>query len=322
VLRYVTYVAPANPAVSDDLPLGELQRMWSPTASTLIYGERDAVLVDPLMTAAEGEDLAGWIAATGKNLTTIFVTHGHGDHFFGAAPVLDRFPGATMVATPAVVEGMKKQLSPAWRDGFWRARFPGRLPDRLLAAEPLEGDTFTLEGQILVAVDLGHTDTDGSAALHVPSVGLVVAGDAVYDDVHLYLAESAGGGIDAWLAALDVIAALRPVAVIAGHRPAGASDDPRYIGETRRYLRAFASAADKADTTLDLYNAVLNEYPDRLNRGVLWNSARALKGLCSSLSAAAHGPADGVNNAVPGTMSLTSVPGVMGKEDGACARCR
>ena len=68
-------------------------------------GSPSAVLVDPLMTAAEGEDLAGWIAATGKNLTRIFITHGHGDHFFGAAPVLDRFPDATMVASPAVVEG-------------------------------------------------------------------------------------------------------------------------------------------------------------------------------------------------------------------------
>jgi len=71
---------------------------------------------------------------------------------------------------------MQKQLSPAWLDGFWRARFPGQLPDQLFVAEPLEGDTFLLEGQDLVAVDLGHTDTDGSAALHVPSLGLVVAG--------------------------------------------------------------------------------------------------------------------------------------------------
>jgi glyoxylase-like metal-dependent hydrolase (beta-lactamase superfamily II) len=251
--------------------------MWSPTAATLIYGKQDAVLVDPLMTAAEGEDLAGWIAATGKNLTTIFITHGHGDHFFGAAPVLDRFPDAKMVATPAVVEGMKKQLTPVWLDGFWRARFPGQLPDRLFVAEPLDGDTFTLEGQDLVAVDLGHTDTDGSAALHVPPIGLVVAGDAVYNDVHLYLVESAAAGIDAWLAALDVIEALRPAAVVAGHRPADASDDPRYIDETRRYLRAFAAAAKAAATALDLYNAVIDEYPDRLNRGVLWNSTRAVK---------------------------------------------
>jgi glyoxylase-like metal-dependent hydrolase (beta-lactamase superfamily II) len=130
MLNYSTYVAPSKPAVSDDLPPGELRRMWSPTTATLIYGERDAVLVDPLMTAAEGEELAGWIAATGKNLTTIFVTHAHGDHFFGAAPVLDRFPGAKMVATPEVVVGMKKQLSPAWSrpEKRWTRPHPGSRP--------------------------------------------------------------------------------------------------------------------------------------------------------------------------------------------------
>jgi glyoxylase-like metal-dependent hydrolase (beta-lactamase superfamily II) len=277
MLKYSTYIAPAKPAVSDDLPPGELRRMWSPTAATLVYGDRDAVLVDPLMTATEGEDLADWIAATGKNLTTIFVTHGHGDHFFGAAPVLDRFPDARMVATPAVVEGMKKQLSPSWLDGFWRARFPGQLPDRLFVAEPLLDRTFTLEGQDLVAVDLGHTDTDGSAALHAPSIGLVVAGDGVYADIHLYLVESGAGGIDAWLAALDVIEALRPTAVVAGHRSADSCDDPRYIDETRRYLRAFEAAVKGTATALDLYNAVVEEYPDRLNRGVLWNSSKAVK---------------------------------------------
>jgi glyoxylase-like metal-dependent hydrolase (beta-lactamase superfamily II) len=70
--------------------------MWSPTSSTLIYGDRDAVLVDALMTMGEGRALAGWVAAHGRDLTTIYITHGHGNQFFGAAAVLERFPpGAT-----------------------------------------------------------------------------------------------------------------------------------------------------------------------------------------------------------------------------------
>jgi glyoxylase-like metal-dependent hydrolase (beta-lactamase superfamily II) len=191
--------------------------------------------------------------------------------------VLERFPEARVVALPSVVEGMKKQLSPAWLNGFWRARFPGQLPDRMVVAEPLEGETITLEGEDLVAIDLGHTDTDGTSALHVPSIGLVVAGDAVYADVHLYLAESVANGIDNWLAGLDVLDKLRPSAVVAGHRAADAPDDPRYIDETRRYLKAFAAASARTDSALALYDAVLDEYPNRLNRGVLWNSARAVK---------------------------------------------
>ncbi len=75
-----------------------------------------------------------------------------------------------------------------------------------------------------------------------------------------------------------MIETLRPTVVIAGHRPIDASNDPRYIDETRRYLDAFAAASEKTGTALDLYNAVLDAYPDRLNRGVLWNSTRAVKG--------------------------------------------
>ena len=228
------------------------------------------------MTAAEGEDLAGWIAATGKNLTTIFVTHGHGDHFFGAAPVLDRFPEATMVATPAVVEGMKKQLSPAWLDGFWRARFPGQLPDRLFVAEPLDGHTFRLEDQDLVAVDLGHTDTDGSAALHVPSIGLVVAGDAVYSDVHLYLVESpAQGSRRGWRRSTwSRHCGRRPSSPAIGRPTPPRSALHRRDPPLPARLRSRGQADDHRTR---LYNAVIVEYPDRLNRGVLWNSTKAVK---------------------------------------------
>jgi glyoxylase-like metal-dependent hydrolase (beta-lactamase superfamily II) len=105
----------------------------------------------------------------------------------------------------------------------------------------------------------------------------LVAGDAVYDEVHLYLAESVAGGIDNWLAALDVLNGLRPTAVVSGHRPADASDDPRYIEETRQYLKVFAAAEVRTQSAPDLYEAILAAYPDRLNRGVLWNSAHAVK---------------------------------------------
>jgi glyoxylase-like metal-dependent hydrolase (beta-lactamase superfamily II) len=92
------FVAPGIPIVTSDLPPDTSQRLWSPISSTLIYGKRDAVLVDALLTVQQANALVEWVAASGKNLTTIYATHGHGDHFFGAGTVLARFPGARFVA--------------------------------------------------------------------------------------------------------------------------------------------------------------------------------------------------------------------------------
>lgn len=165
-LDYRVYVSPAKPVVSDDLPPGEDHRMWSPTASTLVHGEHDAVLVDPLMTVEESRALAEWVAATGRNLTTVFVSHAHGDHFFGAPALLERFPDARLVATAGVAEHMRAQYGPRWFGGFWDPRFPGQIDPRRLTAEPLGDDNvIELEGERLQAVELGHADTDGSSAL-------------------------------------------------------------------------------------------------------------------------------------------------------------
>jgi glyoxylase-like metal-dependent hydrolase (beta-lactamase superfamily II) len=277
-LTWATYVAAAKPVVSDRVPPGQTREMWSPTSSTLISGDRDAVLVDALLTMSEGQALADWVAAQGRNLTAIYITHGHGDHFFGAPAVLERFPTARMVATSSVVTKMRDQVSEQRLDGVWRKRFPGQIAEHPPIAEPLAGHTIDLEGEQLVAVELGHTDTDNTTALHVPSLGLVAAGDAVYNDVHLYLAEAGHGGIQAWLAALDTIDSLQPSTVIAGHKRDGAGDSPDNIGKTRHYLQDFDAEAQRTDNAQDLYEAMIERYPDRINRAVVWNSAHAIKG--------------------------------------------
>src|SRR5215510_2187201 len=87
VLSFDTFVATAVPVVTNDLPPGQPRQAWSPITATLISGERDAVLVDPLMTMEQGRALADWVAASGKNLTTVYITHGHGDHWFGLGSI-------------------------------------------------------------------------------------------------------------------------------------------------------------------------------------------------------------------------------------------
>jgi glyoxylase-like metal-dependent hydrolase (beta-lactamase superfamily II) len=112
VLMFDTFVAPSVRVVTNDLPPGQSVRMWSPITATLISGERDAVLVDPLMTIEQGRALADWVAASGKNLTTVYITHGHGDHWFGLGVIRERYPKVRAVATARVMEDMQRQVLP------------------------------------------------------------------------------------------------------------------------------------------------------------------------------------------------------------------
>lgn len=128
-----------------------------------------------------------------------------------------------------------------------------------------------------MSIPLGHTDTDSTTCLHVPSIGLVVAGDAVYNDVHVYLAESNADSRKVWIAALDTIESLKPGAVVAGHKRPGAADTPNIVAETRQYIRDFDRIAADTQTAQELYNQMLALYPNRVNPGALWSSARGVK---------------------------------------------
>ena len=230
------------------------------------------------MTVKQASALADWVASKGKNLTTIYVTHGDGDHWFGVGSLLERFPNARVVATPDTVKVMRHNASSEMPDGAWKPGFPGQIPHKLVIAGELEGNVIELEGHELIAVELGHTDTDHTTCLNVPSIGLVVAGDAAYNDVHLYLAESDAQKRQEWIAALDKIQSLNPRAVVASHKRPDNDDNPRIIEETRQYIRDFGRLAQTTRTAQELYDKMLEIYPNRVNPGwALWSSTRAVK---------------------------------------------
>ena len=275
-LRWKT-LAKKRQSATKGVPPGTEALQWVANTVTLIYGEFDAVLVDTFLTTDHTRELIDWIAASGKNLTAIYVTHAHGDHFFGLGMLKERFPGARALATAEVVEEMRHQISPEYFATFWNARFPGQLPEHLIVAAEIRDDGIDLEGHALIPVKLGHTDTADSTCLHVPSTGLVVAGDAVYNGIHPYLAESDSRSRREWIAALDTIEGLRPTSVIAGHKVPGADDSPRHVAATRAYIRDFDRLNEETTTAEELYERMLRLYPERVNPGSLWGAARTAK---------------------------------------------
>ncbi|MFE9320672.1 MBL fold metallo-hydrolase [Nocardia sp. NPDC052278] len=267
--------------VSDGVPRHRPQRLpdgspivSSPLTSTLIIGDRDAVLVDPPFTHEQTRRVGDWVESSGKQLTHIYATHGHGDHWFGTGALLERFPDAIPYASAGTIGVMRRNVEA--REQFWDSDFPGLIPDTPLVYRPIPANGFELEGHQISAVEVGHTDTDDTTVLHVPSIGLVVAGDVVYNGVHQMLLETPGGGFESWLAALDIVESLNPRAVVAGHKNRDLPDNPAIINQTRRYLRDAQRLLAEKPTPQRFFDEMIARYPDRLNIGPLWYGAHGL----------------------------------------------
>jgi glyoxylase-like metal-dependent hydrolase (beta-lactamase superfamily II) len=156
---------PGGPGWNDSTPA-----TWPASTSTLIASDNQALLVDALMTTSEGERLAAWVRDSGKQLRAIFVTHGHGDHFFGAGPVLAAFPAAQLLASEQqVVDEARAQTSPGAL-AVWNTRFAGQFPDRPAVPALASSPEYDLEGHTVLFREIGAADGPLATVVHVPEL--------------------------------------------------------------------------------------------------------------------------------------------------------
>ncbi|KAG8529510.1 uncharacterized protein KY384_006147 [Bacidia gigantensis] len=284
------YLNTGIPVVPPSTIPGGFPSIWTPSTSTLIHSAHEAVLVDPLLTRDEGTALADWIAETipNKTLKYVYVTHGHGDHYFGITPILARYPNAIPIATQGVLEHLEDQIgADIWAN--WQTWFPGNQfekPDlskiQVFSKNQTKDSypTFYLDEHPLHVVPVGHGDTDASTVLWSPDLNLVAAGDVVYNGGFQYVAESTTPEKrQEWIHAIEKVRSLKPTSIVTGHKRIGAVDGAWTLDWTQQYLRTWGQKAEEVQKegggALEMFWKMKAAFPDNTGYFILWLSSLA-----------------------------------------------
>jgi glyoxylase-like metal-dependent hydrolase (beta-lactamase superfamily II) len=248
---------------------------WNVT-STLIYGKSEAILVDGQLRISQAKKLADQIAARGRRLKGIITTHPDEDHYFGIAVLHERFPDTPIYMTAAALEQFKSTSS-KYLAGF-RKRAPSETPESLPTPEVLPTAIFTVDGETVDVIKdfQGDVLKPTNSFLWIPSLRAVIAGDVVFNGVYAYLADSNPESRRAWHDSLELMAALHPQVVIAGHkRNADAPDSPEAILSMEKYLDDYESARKAASDADQLVTTMKQKYPEWTQEELLVFSAKA-----------------------------------------------
>ncbi|MCF7752738.1 MBL fold metallo-hydrolase [Bacillus subtilis subsp. subtilis] len=245
-------------------------------ASTLITGEHDAILVDAQFAATDAAQLVQRIRASGKRLTTVYISHGDPDFYFGLATVQDAFPGARIVATAQTVAHI--EATQAGKLAYWGPQMGTDKPARIVIPQILAGDTLTLEGQPLKIIGLDGPTPDRSV-VWIPALRTVLGGIPVVAGEHVWMADTQSAQSHAdWLTTLATIKALNPVRVIPGHYASGATLDAGALDFTAGYIRAFDQESARSKDASALIAAMKTRYPALQGDSSLALSAKVAKG--------------------------------------------
>lgn len=246
--------ATAAVAVTDVFTAGE---QGGVVDSTLILGEKKALVVDAQFIRAEAEALVARIEASGRDLETVFITHTHPDHYLGTEFLLKRWPDAKVYAHPNVAANIAKTGGAVL--ARWQGMMPGGVADRLIVPEALTAEHLMLEGEKIRILPPMHGDTNIISPVLVESLDTVIVADVVYNRTHVWAVENTTNErLDAWRSSLAAVRALNVGTIIPGHRAADAANDASAIDFMLSYLDAWQSLLG---TTKDpkVFKAALSE---------------------------------------------------------------
>lgn len=247
-----------------------------PVTSVLVSGEKEVVLVDAQFGKSQAEQVVQKIRASGKQLTTIYISHGDPDYYFGLETLTAAFPDAKVLASAPTVEHIKHTMDGKLK--YWGPILKADAPSKAIVPQVLKGDSLTLEGKRLQIIGLDGPQPDRSF-VWIPSIKAVVGGVVVAENIHVWMADTqTPQSHKDWLATLEGIEKLQPNTVVPGHYLGESARSLAPVKFTADYIKAFDEETAKAKDSAALIAAMKQRYPDLGEDSSLELSAKVAKG--------------------------------------------
>ncbi|MDZ4018231.1 MBL fold metallo-hydrolase [Pseudomonas sichuanensis] len=247
-----------------------------PVSSVIVSGEHDAILVDAQFGKGQAEQVVERLRKSGKQLTTIYISHGDPDYYFGLDTLTQAFPKARVVASAATVAHIRNTMDA--KLAYWGPQMGADKPAKLVVPQVLDGNQLKLEGQALEVVGLDGPQPDRSF-VWIPSIKAVVGGVVVSEHIHVWMADTQTAQSHAdWLGTLTRIEQLAPRTVVPGHYLGDSSRSLEAVRFTANYIRDFDTETAKAGNADALIAAMKKRYPNLADESSLELGAKVAKG--------------------------------------------
>jgi glyoxylase-like metal-dependent hydrolase (beta-lactamase superfamily II) len=251
-------LAKSRPALQIQVVTPAGDQFWA--NSVIIEGAHEVMLVDAQLTRINAEKVLQAVRATNKPLSIIYITHEHADHFLGLEVFHDAYPGARIVANSNVVERINKVYQE--KIDKWKGILGSDAASHVVAISKYDANFIEFDDSTIQILKNVQGDTDANTMLWLPGQKTLIAGDVLFNDLHVYTAETDMTARKRWLGSLKTIRQLKPAAVIPGHSKVGAPiDATSAVDFTERYLLIFEDELTKANTADDLVKAMTKQFP-------------------------------------------------------------